>query len=369
MHAWQSLRGLDALAGFDAESHGLRWLSLQEGAEYGKRLAERHREQMPIGTLWPGDTWAQSQVLTRNKLAILAGPRHGAAEGAEEGVWYVDPSDPSTVYYALSELSAPVLWHDVPTTPEAIAELATAVRDYAADEGDGSTSYPAHFRAVMGYVDELRVPDVYSGQLVEADPAALTNYWVMNPYRPSEGLELMMTTHSRSLVRCELHQTFSLYVWDMHYRPAPHARVLARVNEAFDVEAPLDLPLDVLGCVLGFRFDSDKQMLRYLGRAEDALAGARSEDEGAHTRGMVAYCVEGIGALRHEDPDLPGFLAHFETHPAHEVRLAVAGTYYGHAMRDEFEAMRARETHPELRKQLDQLDVPDEPKIVPHAFG
>ncbi len=216
----------------------------------------------------------------------------------------------------------------------------------------------------MGYPWQLVVPNVYSGELVEADFAQLTNYWIFSPYRFAQAISNVATRFSHSIARCEHHAGPDLYVWDIHYAPSDQAAAVARVNELLGrpgppLDLPLDLPLDVVGCILGFAYLTRPVLDRLL-----AEAIARSDVP------TIATCIDHLGALRYADPELKHFLAHHAQHHDPEVRLAVAVAHLNAGHKAELIALRERETDAELREELAGIgDVPDCPQVIAHAIG
>jgi hypothetical protein len=157
-------------------------------------------------------------------------------------------------------------------------------------------SLTREMRAWMGWMNELVVPNVYSGQLVEADVAQLTNYWLFNPYRGGASLS-SYTVCTQSRATYELHYG-AAYVWNVAYRPAPHAEAVRCVNEAMGIDLyPLDMPVDLLGCMLGFQWLTRDVV-------EKNLA-----DEGA--RDSWPYLICALSGVGYREPGFETTLARF----------------------------------------------------------
>jgi hypothetical protein len=150
-------------------SLGLKGLSEAEAREGGKALAERFSDSMPMGTLWPAETWARSCERAKGKLLVGTGPvvqptSQGAVvqrgdEARGEGAFYLDPNDPTRLWFAFLDDAAPILWLPVEPTFAAMKAAIESMRP-------SDQPLSKHVRAWMGWADDLRVPNVYSGELV-----------------------------------------------------------------------------------------------------------------------------------------------------------------------------------------------------------
>ncbi len=337
-----SLRRLEQLP------DGVRWLEEDEAKDELDELRRRY-EHMPMGTLWPGDTYEHAVEMSKRVFPVMQGPTSSGAPEPHSVVWYYD-EEHDALQAAMSSEVAPLLWLQCEPTPSAIAKLASQL-EYREGERTG------RFRALMGDPRELMVPNVYSGELVEADAAQLTNYWLFNPYRPSDPLASALTSFSHSIVRCERHTALGLYVWDMEYVPASFAAKVESLNQKFNAELPLDLPLDAIGCVLGFRVESETFLQQQL-------------TEAPHVNGaLTEYWLSRVAALRYAQPTLADELRPYMTDPHPVVRYGVAMAAGNAGLNDLFIEIRDSETDPVNADYFKTLKLPDGPMVTRHMIG
>lgn len=350
---WRSLAaGLALLDDSEAlSSIGVRALDEAKAHEGGAALAERYAGSMPMGTLWPNETWPRSQKLAQGKLLVAEGPavppptqEPTAAQSSEnlgQGVWYLDPKQPDRLWFGFIEDAAPILF--IPVNPT-LADMKAAIEALRpADEPP-----MREVRAWMGWMNELTVPNVYSGQLVQADPAQLTNYWLFNPYRGGETMSVYsICTQSRASY--ELHYD-SAYVWNVAYRPAPHSEAVRCVNEALGADLyPLDMPADLLGCMLGFYWMTKEAL-------EQNLADEKWRDSWPSlifAWAGVCYC----------EPDFESRLGRFAREKSKKVRQAAAQVCHIYGFVNLMKTMLSAERDSQVRKSLQQGVHPKAPLV------
>lgn len=356
--SWASLHpGLAILDDAEAlASLGVQAYGAEEARDGGEALAERYADSMPMGTLWPNETWPRSQARARGKLQVAEGPavNHAPKEPLTRqdgerwnGAWYLDPDEPDRLWFAFTEEAAPILW--IPVRPT-LADMKAAIESVRPSE----EPLTREVRAWMGWMSQLTVPNVYSGELVEADLAQLTNYWLFNPYRGGATLSTY-TVCTQSRATYELHYG-AAYVWNVAYRPAPHAEAVRCVNEALGFDAyPLDMPVDLLGCVLGFQW-----MTRDV--AERDLA-----DEELRESWPFLICVwSGIG---YREPDFESKLARFANDESDDVRRSVAQACHVYGFGALMKSMLEAERDPGIREYLEKGVHPQAPLVNERPFG
>ena len=265
-----------------------------------------------------------------------------------EPVWYTQAEPPHRLYLAASSDVPPLLWLEVDPTPEAMADALASLRP-PPEEAERTS-----IRAIMGYQHELVVPNVYSGQLQEADPAALTNFWLFNPYRfPT--LQGWVTYFTRSYAGYDLHPG-QLYVWDMEYAPNAHTQVVERVNALTELDYPEDMPLDLLGVTCGFGFLTRA-------RIEDLLEEFDAPEERADLSVM-------LGALIWDDPEaLEALAGPLLEHEDERLRRAGAHLCYCYGVPGPMERAAGIEPIDELRELLEQGPHEDAPLVWQRPVG
>jgi hypothetical protein len=222
------------------------------------------------------------------------------------GLW-VDPDAPDELLLSFSAEHPPFLW--VPVGRDA-SSLRRALRSYFTRGGAGETTKTS--RLLLG----LR-----SGGLPSLED--IERHFVMQPFCDHHSVvpgsfhaqkndaygavSSVMTMHSRS--RLSIEDSPQCAVVDIAYRPMPDERVVARANERFGWDMPLDVPADVVAALLGFSCNSARQWLEPDPRTEDdpqAVAGALS----------VLYYMD--------EPSLPELLRDLASHPSEVVRDTVS---------------------------------------------
>ena len=230
----------------------------------------------------------------------------------------------------------------------------------------------------MGYLGDIEVPNVYSGQMGTADLHDLDRFFVFSPFLdppcwgsafsddpwPERAPELLLrgvlgrelraqqeggvcrftrrTLFSGSQVAYELHDK-RVMIADVRYRPAPHGDIVGAFNARFETTYPLDLPLDVVGALYGFAFVTAGEVAQRIadGPAPGQLA--------ALLRASAAIENDGLAAIE--------LLRRFLDHES----VAVRGTIFNIALEYRFEALiddlAAAETHAELAAAIENLQI------------
>jgi len=337
-----------------------------------------------------GDDWADSPrtidvpiraerdaALRAGKVLVGTGPAVTARlMGIEHSVlWFSD--ERGALWCALAPYYPAWLWVEVVPTADGLREVLSTTfprRDLSRVELTGTA------RGFLGYSSTVQVPNVYSGEFVDVNGHDLDRYLGMSAY-PMHGawgsvhvddplrtdigavkpLELMAATkgsltqrlgrvpsmtwrmaQSQAYVSIEIHGR-ELVCAAVRYVPTPasHQATVARLNTDFGTAYPVDLPLDAIGVLTGFDWDTEETLAANLG--PDASVG------------QVAAMVRVMYALR--SGDLGGTLAlrEYARHPEWDVRLAllrVAGWYGDQFML--YEVLCA-EQEPDRRTRIENL--------------
>jgi len=331
----------------DGASLDIAWVDSEDEA----RDQAPDTEHMPMGTLWTQGVWELNLEMARHKLLVATGG-YALLNGMGldiEPAWYIDEQDPSKIWLAASSSVPPVYWIDV--------ELdADAMRDALQSLMPPPEEAPRkQLRAIMGYEQGLVVPNVYSGQLEEASPEALTNFWIFSPFRFAV-MHGWMTYFSRSWAGYDMHSG-RLYIWNVDYVPAPpsHQRVVRRVSDANGFAYPEDMPIDLLGVVVGFDFATAELL-------QNQLEDTPDDD-------FLASVIVGLGALRYDDPDLDELIRPYMTHESESVRRAAFHVCYSYGLGDLMQEALASETVEDLREWLEEGPAEDTPLIWELPWG
>ncbi|TNE87995.1 MAG: hypothetical protein EP330_17055 [Deltaproteobacteria bacterium] len=300
----------------DFAAAGLVPTTPPEAEQGGRTLAERFDgETLPMGTLWPGETWMRSVERAQGKRLVARGPVfHAGTELEAEGAWFVDAEQPSTLWFAATAEISPLLWIPVEPTVDALRAAIASVRP-AAEEAARTER-----RAWAGYTDEVLVPNVYSGELTHSTVDQLTNYWLFNPFRGGTSMGAY-TRCTASFAGLEMHFG-EAWVWTLSYVPAPHAAAVQAVNDALGHCAyPLDMPVDLVACLLGFHYLEADELREVFARAADA---GEEDTQFGPLLTLLAAVIYGTPALDAE-------LATYAAHPVPLVRrsAAIAAHTYG----------------------------------------
>ncbi|MCP2328276.1 hypothetical protein HDA40_006783 [Hamadaea flava] len=249
---------------------------------------------------WGLHTQATMQHIRLNRphlVPVARGPQYtGRGLGIEsDAVWYVDGRDPRQLLFAPSAAYPTFLHVPGGTTADQMAE---ALRGFFPAERPTRVTLPKVARGFLGYAERLGVPSPYTGQVEGIDGLTLDRYFTMNLYaeagswgsayyddpypeefgRPIEmigigreaqkqadGVPSMTwrTAHSGSYVTFEAHYG-EMLVGEVRYRPSTYPEVVEALNAYFGSYFPTDLPVDVIGALLGFDFQTIDMLEREL---------------------------------------------------------------------------------------------------------
>lgn len=246
-----------ALAGLDLEFCGP-----EDAREGGDELRERYAEDTwSMGTLWSQELWsACAEAVATLELLALCPARHlGEWAGVPVNpALYADAARPGTLWYAPNPEMPAALF--VPVRADA-ASVRAVLDEYAGERPR------VPIRAWMGFGSGLRIPDVYSGELVEVDDHELERFFVFSPVASSLSRR---TYFSGSRFAWEVHAE-DLYVWDLEYPPcATSEPVLTRFKEITGyADLPLDMPVDLVSAIHGFEFATSASLVARIARESD----------------------------------------------------------------------------------------------------
>ncbi|MFI6283319.1 hypothetical protein ACIBCM_00955 [Streptomyces sp. NPDC051018] len=330
-------------------------------------------------------TLADSELdesVSGGKLLVGSGP--GVTTrlfGADVPVeWYLDPSEqPSRLWCALGDFYGPRLWIPVAPEPAALAEVIGRSHPKPALR---RTDMPRFTRGFLGLRGDVKVPHIYSGDLVEINGHDLDRYFTLVQYVEHEawGSSLLddpladdiefvnplvmaaslasdtsqaqlrgripsktwRTLHSRSYLSFEIQSQHSVYV-SVRYRPSPpsHHQVVERINAETSNDFPPDLPLDVIGAVSGFTYHSEREL-------EEMLKAPESP-------GQLADALRIFAGFWAGDLRRSRLLGEFADHPAPEVRTRLARIAYWYGYRWLADELALTETEPSVRLQMENI--------------
>lgn len=277
---------------------GVTWLDDAGIAEDAENVEERPSD-------WGLHTNATMQHIRLNRphlVEVGSGPeftRRGMGV-AGEAAWLIDTRDPRQLLFAPDRDYRTFLHVPAGTTAETMAQVLSS---YFPSPRPTRLTLPKVARGFLGYLERLSVPSPYSGQLEAVNGLTLDRYFTMNGYTevsswgsaypddpyPEESLPMLQlagisreasqqgdgvpsmtrrTAHSGSYLTFEAHFG-QLLVGEVRYRPTSHPQMVEAMNAAFGSYFPTDLPVDVIGALMGFDFMTIDMMEQELARETD----------------------------------------------------------------------------------------------------
>lgn len=358
-----------AHAGWD-----VAWLDAKASTALGERLVEAHARAAP-GTMHTPATLAFAQELLRDCIVIGRGPNLYGRERTTAPVLWLFDRRRDALCMAPSPSYPAFLWipagRDTDGMRRALASLVPQPFPSRAE-------LTARARGFVGYRLQFGVPSPYSGELEPANAAELDRHFALNPFvepgawgssriddpwpnqMPAQPqLQLRMATreqvvtaqtpgrvwsisrrtrHSRSILSIELHHR-DIFVAEVRYQPSPHTEVIEAFNARFGSDYPTDLPVDALGALLGFRFES----------AADLEAQLRPDADPAIAAGVLHV----ISALRHDDLSVTALYRRWLEHDDPVVRSTLYNVFVAHNHESLLEEACITESDTELRAQIE----------------
>jgi hypothetical protein len=329
------------------------------------------------------------------KVLVGSGPAVSRrAMGHDSKVnWFLDPEQPQQLWCALGEFYAAWLWVPIAPTASAVAEVLSASHPRPELTRLDLTSFT---RGFLGFRDEVLVPHVYSGDMVELNGHDLDRYFTGVEYveqsswasaklddpmrdevesvspvvmlaaskQNNSNTQLLgripsmtwRTAHSRSYLSFEIHSR-AVVCASVRYRPAPasHQDVVKRLNDEYNADFPTDLPLDVIGALSGFNFARETGLIHNLTEPEDM--------------DQLAAGIRIFAALWCGDLKQTARLREFAGHEEPTVRLAVAQAASWYGYRFLLEEIALAETEPDMIAALENLVIQGSDPDTFNAFG
>ncbi|MEC9399232.1 MAG: hypothetical protein VYE40_02905 [Myxococcota bacterium] len=345
-HWLAAYEGFGALLDEDRlAQRGVSWV----GSEHEARQGAPSVEHMPMGTLWSQGVWDLNVEMTQNKIRVANGGYtlpNGMGVDLEPA-WYIDQNNPDVIWLAASSSVPPAYWIDVELSADAMIQALESLMPPPEE------APRKEIRAIMGYEQELAVPNVYSGELEEASPEALTNFWIFSPFRFAV-MNGWSTYFSRSWAGYDMHAG-GLYVWNVDYVPAKHHRVIERISQAHGLPFPEDMPLDLVGVLVGFQF-ATRELLQ-------------NEMEDAINEEYVGDLLVSLAALRYDELGLEEFVRPYMSHEREDVRRAAIHVCYAYGLGDLMQEAIASEPIEELRTFLEAGPADDAPILWELPWG
>ncbi len=358
---------------------GIHWLDAGASASIMNRLLE-HDDRGAPGTMHTPTTLAFAREQRRNTVVIAQGPTlRGRDRGEVVVLWLLDRQQ-DRLYMALSESYPAFLW--IPAGRD-LEGMGAALAPFIPQPYPSRIELPARVRGFLGYRLRFGVPSPYTGELDPANAAELDRHFALNPFveqgawgssriddpwpeqLPAQPLlQLRMTAreqvvtqqtpgrvwsisrrtrHSRSILTIELHHR-DVFVAELRYQPALHAAVVAAVNAQFGSDYPIDLPLDALAALLGFRFDSATDL-------EAQLDGPDASD----TPALAAGLLQVISALRHDELSVTTLYRRWLEHADPVVRSTLYNVFVAHNHESLLEEACVTERDPEMLAQIEGI--------------
>jgi tetratricopeptide (TPR) repeat protein len=353
---------------------GVQWLTRAQSEAIAARL-HRAFERGPSGTIHTPATLAACRERLATAIPIASGPvTLGRDRTPQAMVWFFDRAQ-NRLQLALSEAYPAFLWLDAGTD---VAGMRAALAEFVPAPCPARLALRSSVRGFIGYRLQFGVPSPYSGELEPANAHELDRHFALSPFveagawgsartddpwpelLPAQpGLQLKIgtrertscaqgrgrvwsiarrTRHSRSIFTIELHHR-DVFVAELRYRPSRHTQVIARLNAHFGCDYPVDLPVDALAALLGFRFE----------RAQDLeLELARTQDGDA-----IAGLVQVLSALRHSEPGVTALYRRWLDHPDETVRSTLYNIFIAHDHESLLEEACVLEPDHELRAQIE----------------
>jgi hypothetical protein len=330
-------------------------------------------------------TWRHVRENLPHMVLVATGPKYPGYGYEDQAAWYVDSRAPEGLLLAPSSDYAPFLWIPAEGTVDGMRQ---ALGGLFPAPRPTRVTLPNTARGFVGYAHHLVLPHVYSGELVPFNGHDLTRYYTMNGYtglgawgsailddpnptepqpmlalisagrewlRQSPGVPSLTwrTAASGSYVGFEAHRG-RLMVAEARYRPNPNPQVIEKLNAEFGWHFPTDLPVDVVGALLGFGFEP-------LERIEQELA---TERDPAQFLGLMEIAT----ALTHGDLDALERLKPYFSHPDSGVRAKLLEFAFVYNLEFLVEELLIGETDEQLAERAHAFLDQDPADVHPDLF-
>ncbi len=359
-------------------SADVTWLDLAQSD--GKTAALRtlyEGHEGPAGVMHTKATVKLSRKLVRGARVVARGPSSARRDGTEETSWLVvDERDPRAIHVALTTDYPPFLWLDAGNSARS---LSSALGEYFPPPARDRRKLPLTARGVMGYRGRFGVSSP-TGEFVPADELSLDHHFALcmflepgswgsayadDPWpdqvpqqpnsaplferrqretnRQAQGAvwsRTRRTRHSRSYVSFELHHG-DVFVADVRYAPSRQSVVVERLNHHLGCDYPTDMPVDTIGALMGFGFDSAGDLQNELEVTSDPQA--------------VAGLLSLLSALRHSDLAMFSLFRRYMNHPDTLVRTTLWNIFAAYNFESLLEEALLLEDEDEVLEQLQSL--------------
>ena len=356
---------------------GVQWLDRSASDERSDTLRALYEDAGPRGVTHTEATLHFARKLTRRARIVARGPVSMRRDGVEEPSWLVvDEREPTRLFVALSFEYPPFLWLDAGSTAQSVEDT---LGDYFPAPTRERRSLRGHARGFMGYRGRFGVSSP-TGDLVPADELGIDHHFALCPFlepgswgsayaddpwpehvpeqpnsvlhferrqrdtnRQADGLvwsRTRRTRHSRSYVGYELHHD-DVFIIDVRYTPSQQTAVVERMNDHFGCDYPRDMPVDVIAALLGFGFDSARDLQNELETTADPQALA----------GLLSL----LSALRHSDLSMFRIFRRYMDHPDTGVRTTLWNVFAAYNYESLLEEALLLEEDPEVEQQLRTL--------------
>ncbi len=356
---------------------GVKWLGGAQSQRRSIALRERYDGTGPTGVTHTEATLRLAHKQVQRARVVAQGPSTVRRDGIEEQSWFiVDEQQPTRLFIALTEDYPPFLWLDAGAAQQSVHD--TLAEYFPAPERDRRRLH-ARARGFLGYRGRFGVTSP-TGALVPGDELGLDHHFALCPFvepgswgsaysddpwpehvpeqpnsvphfgrrqretnRQADGAvwaRTRRTRHSRSYLSFELHHD-DVFVIDVRYTPARQTAVVERMNNHFGCDYPVDMPVDVIAALLGFGFDSARDLQNELEVTSEPQALA----------GLLSL----LSALRHSDLSMFRTFRRYMDHPDVGVRTTLWNIFAVYNFESLLEEALLIEEDPEVLEQLRSL--------------
>lgn len=356
---------------------GVEWLDGAQSQQRSVALRELYDGDGPTGVTHTDATLRLAHKQARRARIVARGPSTVRRDGIEEPSWLiVDEQEPSRLFIALTGDYPPFLWLDAGAAQQSVHD--TLAEYFPAPERD-RRRLRGRARGFLGYRGRFGVTSP-TGDLTPGDELALDHHFALCPFvepgswgsayaddpwpehvpeqpnslphferrqretnRQADGsvwARTRRTRHSRSYLAFELHHD-DVFVIDVRYTPARQTAVVERMNDHFGCDYPVDMPVDVIAALLGFGFDSARDLQNEL--------EVTSEPE------ALAGLLSLLSALRHSDLSMFRTFRRYMDHPDPGVRTTLWNIFAAYNFESLLEEALLIEEDPKVLEQLRSL--------------
>ena len=356
---------------------GVVWLDARESESRSTTFRELHESGGPRGVGHTEATLRLARKQARRARVVARGPSTARRDGIEEPSWFiVDEQDPTRLFIALTADYPSFLWLDAGAAQQSVHET---MAEYFPAPARDRRSLRGRARGFMGYRGRFGVTSP-TGDLVPADELGLDHHFALCPFlepgswgsayaddpwpehvpeqpnsaphferrqretnRQADGAvwsRTRRTRHSRSYLTYELHHD-EIFIVDVRYAPSRQTSVIERMNSHFGCDYPSDMPVDVVAALLGFGFDSARDLQNELETTAEPQALA----------GLLSL----LSALRHSDLSMFRVFRRYMDHPDAVVRTTLWNVFAAYNFESLLEEAVLVEEDPAILDQLNGL--------------